>query len=49
MFVIVLTQLKKSNFLENLPVVDSTSVVFSKGRSRHVVKPIGCKPQSQWL
>ena len=49
MFAIVSAQLQKSNFLEHLPVVDSTSVVFSKGRSRDVVKPICCKLQSQWL
>ena len=36
-------------FLEHLPVVDSVSVIFSKGCGSDIIEPISCELQSQWL
>ena len=35
-------------FLENLPVVNSTSTVFGKRQSSDIIQRFTCKLKSQW-
>ena len=49
MFSTVLAQMQSNYFLEQLTVLDSVSVAFSKRHSSDVIQANSCELQSRWF